>query len=182
MRELSHPGRYTLTVTFDVGTDLDFAQVLVQNRMAAMSRLPGPVQQQGVVTKKKSTAILQVVTLTSTNKAHDSLSLYNLFPTATINGSVAPGFSSGQGLDAMEAAAAKTLGSGMEYEWTAVSYQEKLVGSSTYFIFALALLLVYFVLAGHYTWCCKDLPNENGRRARSKTRQTGQSHDDIDLE
>jgi HAE1 family hydrophobic/amphiphilic exporter-1 len=78
------------------------------------------------------------------------ISLYNLFPTATINGSAAPGFSSGQGLDAMETVAAKTLGSGMEYEWTAMSYQEKLVGSSTYFIFALALLLVYFVLAGQY--------------------------------
>ena len=38
----------------------------------------------------------------------------------------------------------------MEYEWTAMSYQEKLVGSSTYFIFALGILLVYFVLAGQY--------------------------------
>ncbi|MCX6912344.1 MAG: efflux RND transporter permease subunit, partial [Verrucomicrobia bacterium] len=71
-------GRYTLTVTFDVGTDLDFAQVLVQNRVAAaMSQLPVPVQQQGVVTTKKSTAILQIITLTSTNKAHDSLFLSN---------------------------------------------------------------------------------------------------------
>jgi HAE1 family hydrophobic/amphiphilic exporter-1 len=78
------------------------------------------------------------------------ISLYNLFPTATINGTAAVGYSSGQGLAAMEAVAAKTLGGGMEYEWTAMSYQEKLVGSSTYFIFALALLLVYFVLAGQY--------------------------------
>src|SRR5512136_1570795 len=71
-------GRYTLTVTFDVGTDLDFAQVLVQNRVsAAMSQLPPQVQQQGVVTKKKSTAILQILTLTSTNKAHDYLFLAN---------------------------------------------------------------------------------------------------------
>ena len=78
------------------------------------------------------------------------ISLYNLFPTATINGSAAPGFSSGQGLQAMEAITDKTLGPGFEYEWTAMSYQEKLVGSSTYFIFALAVLLVYFVLAGQY--------------------------------
>src|SRR5512136_414834 len=71
-------GRYTLTVTFDVGTDLDFAQVLVQNRVsAAMSQLPPSVQQQGVVTKKKSTAILQILTLPSTNKAHDALFLGN---------------------------------------------------------------------------------------------------------
>jgi HAE1 family hydrophobic/amphiphilic exporter-1 len=44
----------------------------------------------------------------------------------------------------------RILGPGLEYEWTAMSYQEKLVGSSTYFIFALAILLVYFVLAGQY--------------------------------
>jgi HAE1 family hydrophobic/amphiphilic exporter-1 len=78
------------------------------------------------------------------------VSLYNLFPAATINGMPAPGFSSGQSLDAMEALAKKTLPRGMGFEWTAMSYQEKLVGNSTYFIFALAILLVYFVLAGQY--------------------------------
>ncbi len=50
----------------------------------------------------------------------------------------------------MEDIANKVLPAGMSYEWTAMSYQEKLVGSSTYFIFALAILLVYFVLAGQY--------------------------------
>lgn len=71
-------GRYTLTITFKTGTDLDFAQVLVQNRVAAaMSQLPPSVQQQGVVTKKKSTAILQIITLTSTNKNQDALFLSN---------------------------------------------------------------------------------------------------------
>jgi len=71
-------GRYTLTVTFEVGTDLDFAQVLVQNRVsAAMAQLPVAVQQQGVVTKKKSTAILLFIALTSTNQAHDALFLAN---------------------------------------------------------------------------------------------------------
>jgi hydrophobic/amphiphilic exporter-1 (mainly G- bacteria), HAE1 family len=78
------------------------------------------------------------------------ISLYNLFPTATINGSAAAAFSSGQGLDAMERIVDRTLGPGLEFEWTAMSYQENLVGSSTYFIFALAILLVYFVLAGQY--------------------------------
>ena len=67
-------GRYTLTVTFKVGTDLDFAQVLVQNRVsAALAQLPQSVQQQGVVTKKKSTAILQIITLTSPSGEYDAL-------------------------------------------------------------------------------------------------------------
>jgi HAE1 family hydrophobic/amphiphilic exporter-1 len=78
------------------------------------------------------------------------ISFYNLFPTATINGSAAAGYSSGQGLEVMEKLADKTLGPGMQYEWTAMSYQEKLVGSSVYLIFALAILLVYAVLAGQY--------------------------------
>jgi hydrophobic/amphiphilic exporter-1 (mainly G- bacteria), HAE1 family len=78
------------------------------------------------------------------------ISLYNLFPSATINGSAAPGFSSGEALEAMQAIAEKTLGPGLQFEWTAMSYQERLVGSSTYFIFALSILLVYFVLAGQY--------------------------------
>ncbi len=78
------------------------------------------------------------------------ISLYNLFPAATVNGMPAAGSSSGQALDAMEALAKKTLPRGMSFEWTAMSFQEKLVGSSAYFIFALAILLVYFVLAGQY--------------------------------
>ena len=76
--------------------------------------------------------------------------LYNLFPSAAINGSANDAFSSGQALATMETLARKTLPAGMSYEWTAMSYQEKLAGNSTWFIFALALLLVYFVLAGQY--------------------------------
>jgi HAE1 family hydrophobic/amphiphilic exporter-1 len=50
----------------------------------------------------------------------------------------------------MEADAARTLPPGMGSEWTAMSYQEKLVGNQMYFVFAIALLLVYLVLAGQY--------------------------------
>jgi HAE1 family hydrophobic/amphiphilic exporter-1 len=78
------------------------------------------------------------------------VSLYNLFPAATINGMPARGFSSGQALAAMEAIARRTLPRGMSFEWTALSYQEKLVGNSAYFIFALGMLLVYFALSGQY--------------------------------
>ena len=78
------------------------------------------------------------------------ISLYNLVPSATINGAAAPGYSSGQALDAMEKIARGALPAGMAYEWTALAYQERLVGSSAYLIFALAILLVYFALAGQY--------------------------------
>ena len=71
-------GSYTLTVTFKIGTDLNFAQVLVQNRVAtAVPALPQPVQVQGVVVQKKSTAILEIVTLSSPDGRFDSLFLSN---------------------------------------------------------------------------------------------------------
>src|SRR6202162_1630249 len=71
-------GSYSLTVTFAIGTDLNFAQVLVQNRVAiAMASLPQSVQVQGVTVQKKSTAILQIVTLTSPQGRYDSLYLAN---------------------------------------------------------------------------------------------------------
>jgi len=71
-------GTYTLIVTFRIGTDLNFAQVLVQNRVsAALSSLPDPVQKQGVTVQKQSTAILSFVTLISPDKRFDSLYLAN---------------------------------------------------------------------------------------------------------
>jgi HAE1 family hydrophobic/amphiphilic exporter-1 len=71
-------GSYTLTVTFNIGTDLNFAQVLVQNRVStALASLPQSVQVQGVTVQKRSTAILQIVTLTSPDTRYDSLYLSN---------------------------------------------------------------------------------------------------------
>ena len=78
------------------------------------------------------------------------ISLYNLYPSSTIIGGSAPGFSSGQALDIMDQIGAQALPKGTGYEWTAMSYQEKEVGSQIYYVFGLALLLVYFVLAGQY--------------------------------
>jgi HAE1 family hydrophobic/amphiphilic exporter-1 len=78
------------------------------------------------------------------------ISLYNLYPSATVVGGAAPGFSSGQSLDIMEQIGAQALPTGTGFEWTAMSFQEKAVGSQIFYVFGLALLLVYFVLAGQY--------------------------------
>ena len=75
---------------------------------------------------------------------------YNLYPAAPIFGSAAPAFSSGQALTLMEQLAAKTLPEGMSYDWTSTSYQEKKVGYQAYLIYALAIVLVYLVLAALY--------------------------------
>jgi hydrophobic/amphiphilic exporter-1 (mainly G- bacteria), HAE1 family len=78
------------------------------------------------------------------------ISLYNLYPSSTVIGLPAQGYSSGQSMALMEEIAAKTLPPGAGYEWTAMSYQEKEVGHQIYYVFGLALLLVYLVLAGQY--------------------------------
>jgi HAE1 family hydrophobic/amphiphilic exporter-1 len=78
------------------------------------------------------------------------ISLYNLYPSATIIGLPATGYSSGQSMTLMEEIAGQTLPPGAGFEWTAMSYQEKIVGGQIYWAFGLALLLVYLVLAGQY--------------------------------
>jgi HAE1 family hydrophobic/amphiphilic exporter-1 len=79
-----------------------------------------------------------------------AISLYNLYPSAAVIGSARSGFSSGEALSVMEKIAKRILPQGMKYQWTALSYQEKLTGTATIFVFALAMLLAYFVLAGQY--------------------------------
>ena len=75
---------------------------------------------------------------------------YNLYPTASIIGSSAPGRSSGEALDAMEQVAREVLPDTMGFDWTGMAYQEKLVGGQALAVFALAVLLVYLVLAAQY--------------------------------
>ena len=74
---------------------------------------------------------------------------YNVFRAVTINGSAAPGYSSGQATLAMEALGAN-LPDGYGYEWTGTTYQEKLSGGKAGLIFAMAIVFVFLVLAALY--------------------------------
>lgn len=74
----NNDGSYSLTVTFNVGTDPDIAAVNVQNRVAtATSQLPSEVTRSGVTTKKQSSSLLMVITLLSPGKSRDALFLSN---------------------------------------------------------------------------------------------------------
>ncbi|EUB96241.1 transporter, hydrophobe/amphiphile efflux-1 (HAE1) family [Rhizobium sp. CF080] len=75
---------------------------------------------------------------------------YNGFLSADINGGPAPGFSSGQAEAAITKILDETLPSGIEFEWTDLTYQQILAGNSSIVVFPLALLLVYLVLAAQY--------------------------------
>jgi HAE1 family hydrophobic/amphiphilic exporter-1 len=91
----------------------------------------------------------QVVTMKETTSP-SVINHFNLFRAATINGSAAPGISSGQALQEMESLAQRTLPQGMSYAWSGISLEETKAGRQSFVIFGLALLLVYLTLAAQY--------------------------------
>ncbi|MEZ2338855.1 efflux RND transporter permease subunit [Mucilaginibacter sp. RCC_168] len=78
------------------------------------------------------------------------ISHYNLFRSAEIDGNSAPGYSSGDALNALEEVAAKTLPQGYGYEFSGLSREEKLSGSKTVYIFMLSIGFVFLFLAALY--------------------------------
>jgi multidrug efflux pump len=80
----------------------------------------------------------------------DRVMHYNGYPSAELNGSPAPGYSSDQAQLAIEAILADNLPSGIEYEWTEVTYQQVLAGNTMVYVFPLVVLLVFMVLAAQY--------------------------------
>lgn len=80
----------------------------------------------------------------------DRVIRYNIFPAAVVQGQPAPGVSSGESLAIVEQMAEARLPPGATFEWTALSYQEKLVGNQAIVVFAMALLVVYLILAALY--------------------------------
>jgi multidrug efflux pump len=74
----TNDGNYTLTITFEIGTDVNLAQVLVQNRVTlALPQLPPQVQLEGVNTKKSSPQILLAINLLSPDRRYDSVYMSN---------------------------------------------------------------------------------------------------------
>lgn len=75
---------------------------------------------------------------------------YNLFRSAEIDGSAAPGYSTGEGLAAMEQLAKKNMLQGMSYSWTGLSLEEIEASGKAILIFGLGLLVVYLTLSAQY--------------------------------
>jgi len=97
----------------------------------------------------------QMITLGTLLDVHDTIgpqtiTRYNLYPAAAITGQAAAGYSSGQALSLMEQMAKNKMPPTMGYEWTGISYQEKKVGGEAFLVFALAVIMVYLVLAAQY--------------------------------
>jgi multidrug efflux pump len=80
----------------------------------------------------------------------DRVMRYNGYPAAEINGAPAPGYSSGQAEAFIEGLVRQTLPPGMAYEWTELTYQQRIAGNTAVYIFPLCILLVFLVLAAQY--------------------------------
>lgn len=78
------------------------------------------------------------------------ISRFNGFPAARINGSAAPGYSSGQAMLAMEQAAQEVLPDTMSFAWSGQSFQEKASGSSSGSAFLYGIVMVFLILAAQY--------------------------------
>ncbi|MBT2372412.1 efflux RND transporter permease subunit [Pseudomonas fluorescens] len=80
----------------------------------------------------------------------DRVTHYNGYPSVDISGGAMAGVSSGQAVAAMERLANEVLPEGTSFEWTDLTYQQKLAGDSALFIFPLCVLLAYLILAAQY--------------------------------
>ncbi|MFO0732113.1 MAG: efflux RND transporter permease subunit [Nitrospiraceae bacterium] len=94
---------------------------------------------------------LDTVVTTSYSSGPDPVTHFNGFNTALVLGSAAPGYSSGQALDALERAAQEVLvPRGFDIDWSGISYQERKAGSQSILAFGFGLLMVFLVLAAQY--------------------------------
>ncbi|HKH84668.1 MAG TPA: efflux RND transporter permease subunit [Gemmatimonadales bacterium] len=97
-------------------------------------------------------AMIPLGSVVTVQQSHgpDQATRYNGYPSADINGGPAPGYSSGQAEAAIEGIMRDVLPNGIGYEWTDLTYQQKLSGNTAVFIFPLCVLLVFLVLAAQY--------------------------------
>ncbi|HEX3870510.1 MAG TPA: efflux RND transporter permease subunit, partial [Pirellulales bacterium] len=75
---------------------------------------------------------------------------YNMYLAAAVSGNISPGYSSGQAIDRMQAIADKTLPRSMAYDWTELTYMQLQAGNTAMYVFALAVVFVFLVLAAQY--------------------------------
>ena len=88
----------------------------------------------------------------------EQVTRYNMFSSALISGDAAPGYSSGEVIDAVERVAAASLPQGYEIEWSGMTREQILSGNQALYVFALCLLFVYLILAAQYESFLLPLP------------------------
>jgi multidrug efflux pump len=103
-------------------------------------------------TKSKSDYMIPLSAMVTTRYTSGSSLVphFNGFPAAQITGSSAPGYSSGDAIQAMETVARETLPQGYGFAWSGMALQEKASGNSSAVAFSFGLLIVFLILAAQY--------------------------------
>jgi HAE1 family hydrophobic/amphiphilic exporter-1 len=124
-------------------------------RVTAQADLPFRAQTGDIGLLKTRSESGAMVPLASILSLHDDAGpdrvvRYNLYPAAELQGETVPGFSSGQSLAAMEKLAARILPAGFSFEWTELAFEQKSVGNTGIYVFGLAVVFVFLLLAAQY--------------------------------
>ncbi|MFD2969684.1 efflux RND transporter permease subunit [Sphingobacterium bambusae] len=111
-----------------------------------------PESLNSIFVRNKNGAMVPVGTLMTLKKVigPETISRYNLYNSITVNATPAPGYSTGDAMEAIERLADEQLPGNYGYEWTGMSFEEAQSGSQTVLIFGLSLLFVYFLLSAQY--------------------------------
>ena len=133
----------------------DFNQFGRSWQVNAQADIPFRMQAEDMRRLQVRNAKGQMVPLAAVATIRDStgpfvINRYNLFPAAAINGGYMPGMSTGQVIAKVQNIVEQNLPSSMGYEWTDLMYLQLIAGSTTLFVFAGAVVLVFLVLAGQY--------------------------------
>lgn len=135
VNEFNYLGRtYQVTAQADAPNRLtpdDISRIKVRNRNGDMVPL-------GTISTQKDIA------------GPNRIPRFNLYPSASLVGDIAPGYSTGQALDRMEELAAEILPQGISFEWTEMAYQQKQTGNTAGIAFLLAVVFVFLLLAAQF--------------------------------
>ncbi len=135
VNEFNYLGRtYQVTAQADAPNRLtpdDISRIKVRNNQGEMVPL-------GTISTQKDIA------------GANRIPRFNLYPSASLVGDIAPGFSTGQALDRMEELAAEVLPQGISFEWTEMAYQQKQTGNTAAIAFLLAVVFVFLLLAAQF--------------------------------
>jgi len=129
-----------------------FGRVYQVRMQADMPFRSAPEDVQKLYVRNQRGEMVPLSTVASTRAAvgPETLSRYNLFRSAQVNGSASPGFSSGEAIAAMEELARASLPPGMTFEWSGISYQELRLSGQATLLLSLALVFVYLFLVAQY--------------------------------
>jgi hydrophobic/amphiphilic exporter-1 (mainly G- bacteria), HAE1 family len=145
----------TMQVYFGSSFVSDFNRFGKYYRVIVEADIPyrmDPTAMDGIFVKNTAGQMIPLNELVSLERVYgpETVNRTNLFNSTTIDGSVKPGYSSGDAIKAIKEVAATYLPRGYSYEWSGITREESNAGSQTQLIFILSIVFVYFLLAAQY--------------------------------